>query len=110
MQDVSAGLITFFNTPKYRYNLGLSNIDFYKGFGFNINYRWQDKINWQGTFGSGEVPSYGTTDAMLSYKFTEIKSLFKIGATNIGNKYYRSAFGNPQVGGLYYVSFAYNVF
>lgn len=110
LKDVPAGLITFFNTPKYRYNLGASNVDFYKGFGFNINYRWQDKVNWQGTFGSGEVPSYGTTDAMLSYKFSEIKSLFKIGATNIGNKYYRSAFGNPQVGGLYYVAFAYNVF
>ena len=110
LKDVPAGLITFFNTPKFRYNLGLSNVDFYKGFGFNINYRWQDKLNWQGTFGTGDVPAYGTTDAMLSYKFTEIKSLFKIGATNIGNKYYRSAFGNPQVGGLYYVSFAYNVF
>ena len=36
--------------------------------------------------------------------------MFKIGATNLWNKYYRSAFGNPQVGGLYYVSFAYNVF
>ena len=110
LQDVPAGLITFFNTPKYRSNIGLSNIDFYKGFGFNINYRWQDEINWQGTFGSGEVPAYSTTDAMLSYNFTEIRSMFKIGATNIGNKYYRSAFGNPQIGGLYYVSFAYNVF
>ncbi|MCY7420763.1 MAG: TonB-dependent receptor [Chitinophagaceae bacterium] len=110
LQDVPTGLITFFNAPKYRYNLGLSNVDFYKGFGFNVNYRWQDKINWEGTFGSGEVPSYGTADAMLSYKFTEIKSMFKIGATNLGNKYYRSAFGNPQVGGLYYVGFAYNVF
>ncbi len=110
LRDVPPGLITFFNTPKVRYNLGFNNSDFHKGFGFNLNYRWQDKVNWEGTFGSGEVPSYGTLDAMLSYKITDIKSMFKLGATNLWNKYYRSAFGNPQVGGLYYVSFAYNVF
>lgn len=110
LRDVPPGLITFFNTPKIRYNLGFSNSDFHKGFGFNLNYRWQDKLNWEGTFGSGEVPAYGTLDAMLSYKITDIRSMFKLGATNLWNKYYRSAFGNPQVGGLYYVSFAYNVF
>ena len=110
LQDLPSGFISFFNTPKYRYNLGFSNSEAYKGWGFNINYRWQDKVNWEGTFGSGEVPSYGTVDAMLSYKVTNIKSLIKIGATNLWNNYYRSAFGNPQVGGLYYVGFAYNVF
>ncbi len=110
LQDVPSNLITFFNTPEHRFNLGLGNADFYKGWGFNMNYRWQEKMNWEGTFGTGEVPSYGTVDAMLSHKITPIKSLVKIGATNLFNKYYRSAFGNPQVGGLYYVSFAYNVF
>jgi hypothetical protein len=39
----------------------------YKGVGFNVTYRWQDKINWEGTFGSGEVPAFGTADVMLSY-------------------------------------------
>jgi outer membrane receptor protein involved in Fe transport len=110
LKDVPAGLVTFFNTPEFRFNLGLSNSDVYKGWGFNINYRWQDKINWEGTFGTGEVPAYGTLDGMISYKFKAIKSLLKIGATNFSNKYYRTSFGNPQVGGLYYVSFGYNVF
>ena len=110
LRDVPSGLVTFFNTPKYRTNIGFSNTDVYKGFGFNVIYRWQDKIYWEGTFGSGEVPDYETVDAMISYKFSKIKSLGKIGATNILNKYYRSAFGNPDIGGLYYISFAFNVF
>lgn len=110
LKDVPAGLVTFFNTPEIRYNLGLSSNDVYKGWGFNVNYRWQDKINWEGTFGSGEVPAYGTLDGMISYKFKAINSLLKIGATNFVNKYYRTSFGNPEVGGLYYVSFGYNVF
>jgi len=36
--------------------------------------------------------------------------LLKLGGTNITNHYYRSAFGNPYIGALYYVSIGYNVF
>ena len=110
LKNTPAGLVTFFNTPKFRYNIGLSSNDVYKGWGFNLNYRHQTKVNWEGTFGTGEVPSYGTLDGMISYKFKAINSLLKIGSTNFANKYYRTSFGNPEVGGLYYVSFGYNIF
>jgi outer membrane receptor protein involved in Fe transport len=109
LQNVPAGLVIYFNAPKYRFNIGLSNSNVYKGIGFTVNYRWQDKINWEGTFAAGEVPAYGTLDVMLGYKLPKIKSLFKLGATNVLNKYYRSSFGNPSIGGLYYASFAYNI-
>lgn len=110
LNDVPAGLVTFFNTPKFRFNLGLSSSDVYNGWGFSVNYRHQNKMNWEGTFGTGEVPAYGSLDGMISYKIKAINSLLKFGATNLFNKYYRTSFGNPQVGGLYYVSFGYNVF
>ena len=108
LRDVQAGLVTFFNTPALRYNFGLSNSNVVKNFGFSMIYRWQDKIDWEGTFGTGEVPAYGTWDGMISYK-TKNKGLYKVGGINIWNKYYRSAFGNPQVGGMYYVSYTYNL-
>lgn len=110
LRDVPSGLITYFNTPAYRFNFSFSNSNVFKGIGFNINYRWQDKIDWEGTFGTGEVPPYGILDAMLSFRLIPAKSLVKIGATNVLNKYYRSAFGNPLVGGLYYISIGYNIF
>lgn len=110
LKDLEPGFTSFFNTPKLRYNIGVGNENVYKNFGFNVMMRWQDKVNWEGTFGSGEIPAYTTVDAQISYKMPEIKSMFKVGGTNILNKYYRSAFGNPKVGGLYYVSFAYNIF
>lgn len=109
LKDVPDGLVTFFNAPKYRFNLGVGNPNLFRGIGFSINYRWQDKINWEGTFASGEVPAYSTLDAMIGLKLPKIKSMFKIGSTNLLNKYYRSSFGNPEVGGLYYASFGYNV-
>jgi outer membrane receptor protein involved in Fe transport len=110
LQDVTPGLVTFFNAPPLRYNFGFSNPKFYKNWGFNVQYRWQDAVNWEGTFGSGVVPSFGVWDGQINYRFPETKNMLKIGASNIWNKYYRSAFGNPQVGGMYYVSFGYNVF
>ena len=56
------------------------------------------------------MPGYNTLDGQVSYKFPAIKSIVKVGGTNLLNKYYRTGWGNPSIGGLYYVSFAYNVF
>ena len=109
LHDIPAGFISFFNTPKVRYNIGLSNDKLYKNVGFNILWRWQDEVLWQGTFGTGPIPSYGTLDAQVTCKLKNSKSQIKIGASNLLNKYYRSAFGNPDVGGLYYVGFGHNL-
>lgn len=109
LRNVKEGLITFFNTPKLRFNLGLGNADVVSGFGFNMVYRWQDNINWEGTFGSGDIPSFGVMDAAISYKLPKTKHQIKIGGQNLFNNYYRNAFGNPYVGGLYYISLGYNV-
>lgn len=110
LNDAPKDFVTFFNTPKYRYNLGFANSNFYKGLGFNIIYKWQDKVFWEGTFGTGEIPSFGTVDMQVSYKIGKTNHLIKLGANNLFNNYYRNAFGNPYVGGLYYISFGYNVF
>jgi outer membrane receptor protein involved in Fe transport len=109
LNDVPEGFFAFFNTPKVRYNVGLSNERLYKNVGFNIIWRWQDELLWQGTFGTGTIPAYGTLDAQVGWRISNSKCQLKIGASNLLNKYYRSAFGNPEVGGLYYVSLGYNL-
>lgn len=110
--DLPTNFVSYFNTSKYRANLTLANTGFGKNgrYGFNVVYRTTSNFNYEGTFGTGEMPGYKTIDAQVSYKFPAIKSVFKIGGTNILNKYYRTGWGNPSIGGLYYVSFAYNVF
>lgn len=109
LNNVPAGFVAFFNTPKVRYNIGLSNDRLYKNIGFNIVWRWQDELLWEGTFGTGTIPRYGTLDAQVTWRMPNSKTQFKLGASNLLNKYYRSAFGNPEVGGLYYVSIGYNL-
>ena len=83
---------------------------FQKRLGFNVTWRWQDDVNYEGDFATGFVPAYQTVDGQLSYKFPEQKVLLKIGATNLLNQYYRDGFGNATIGGVYYVSIGYNLF
>ncbi len=101
-----------FNTPKYRTNIAFGNtgIGLKKQFGFNVVYKWQDDFFYVGDFTNGKIEEIQTIDAQISYKLPATKSLIKIGANNLLNEYYRNAAGNPSIGGLYYISFGYNVF
>jgi outer membrane receptor for ferrienterochelin and colicin len=109
---VPNGYITFFNTPKYRTNMTFGNngIGAKKLVGFNVVYRWQTEFDYQSDLGNGTVPAYQTMDAQISYRFPTIRSAVRIGASNLFNQYYITALANPSIGGLYYVSFGYNIF
>lgn len=103
---------TYWNTPNFRFNVGLTNSGFghQDRWGFGVVYRWQNSYNTESDFRQGPVPSFGTLDAQVSYKLLDIRSMIKLGATNLTNHYYISQYGNPAIGGVYYISYAYNVF
>ncbi len=109
--DVPSGFQSFFNTPKYRLNTGFANAGLGKNkrVGFNVVLRWQDAFNWDGELANGSLKAFSTVDAQVNYKFPGIKSMIKIGGTNILNQYYQNAYGNPKIGGLYYASLGYNI-
>jgi outer membrane receptor protein involved in Fe transport len=109
LKDLEPGFVSFFNAPEFRYNIGLRNENAYHNIGFNVVVKWQDNNYYEGTFVSGTLPSFATVDAQISYRPPKTKSLFRVGGTNLGNNYYRTGFGSPYVGGLYYVSYGYNL-
>lgn len=110
LRDLEPGLISFFNAPEYRWNIGLRNDNVWKNIGFNVIVKWQDHNYYEGTFATGTLPSFTWVDAQVSYRMPKVKSIIRVGGTNIGNSYYRTGFGSPYVGGLYYVSYGYNLF
>jgi iron complex outermembrane recepter protein len=104
-----AGFRSQFNTPKYRTNISLSNRKIGNTkLGFNVVYRWQDSFIWQNTFGDGVIPMIHTFDAQVSYTLTQLKTIVKLGGTNLSNQYYVQSFGTAQIGGLYYVSILFD--
>ena len=106
--DTPANFDNNFNTPEWRFNAGVGNREVVKNVGFNVQYRWQDEFLWNSTFAAGIVPSYATFDAQVNLKIPSVKTMLKLGGSNILNKYYVTSFGNPQVGAIYYVGLTYN--
>ncbi|NOT51114.1 MAG: TonB-dependent receptor plug domain-containing protein [Chitinophagaceae bacterium] len=109
LRDVPAGSVTYFNAPKYRYNIGLRNENVCHNIGFNVVAKWQDNNYYEGTFATGTLPYFTWVDAQISYKPANTKSTFRVGGTNLGNNYYRTGYGSPYVGGLYYISYGFNL-
>jgi hypothetical protein len=112
LRDVPSNFIASFNSPQYKANASVGNSGFgpKRRMGFNIAYRWQDEFYFEGDLANGTLPAVQTLDAQFSYKLPKTKSIVKIGANNLLNQYYYNGVGNSFVGGLYYVSFAYNVY
>ncbi len=113
LKDVPATFVAYFNAPKYKANVNVGNSGFgpAKRLGFNVAYRYQGAFLYQGDFATGNLPVVHTLDAQVSLKLPKAnKSVIKLGATNLLNQYYYNAIGNSQIGGLYYVSFGYNIY
>ncbi|GAB2777553.1 TonB-dependent receptor [Actinomadura fibrosa] len=101
---------TNFNTPQHKVKLSFGNTDVFDNFGFKVNYRWSDAFFWQATFADGKVPAYSVVDAQVSYKIPAIKSILKVGGTNIGGDEYYTAYGTGHIGQQYYVGLTFNNF
>lgn len=111
--DKSDGSTAFragFNTPENKFSVGIGNRKVTDNLGFNLNFRWQEEFLWQSDFGEWNVPEYGLLDAQVSYKVPLIKTIIKVGGTNIAGKDYRTNLGGPFVGQQYYISLTFDEF
>ena len=99
-----------FNTPENKFNIGIGNRKVIKNLGFNINFRWQEGFLWQSTYGVWNVPEFGVLDAQVNYKVSALKTMIKVGATNLGGGDYRTNLGSPFVGQQYYISLTFDEF
>ena len=107
-----------FNTPTHKFNVGvnatrLSNENpFLKNVGFGANYRWVKGYTYlEDRAGVAiNIPTFGTLDAQVSYRVPRIKTIFKLGGTNLMNNYYREVYAGPFVGGMYYFQITFDQF
>jgi len=100
-----------FNTPEHKMNLSFGNRKVTDNFGFNVNMRWQSEFEWQSSFtipANGKVPTYTTVDAQLSYRIPSMKSVVKVGGSNLLNTWYFQSLGGPNIGAIYYISLTFD--
>ncbi|MDH5366983.1 MAG: TonB-dependent receptor [Cyclobacteriaceae bacterium] len=104
------GFVSEYNTPAHKYNITFGNRRLTKNLGFNIAYRWQDAFLWQSSFAQGMVDEFETLDVQVSYKLESLKSMLKLGGSNILGKTYNTSLGGPNIGTIYYVSVTFDQF
>ncbi|MEI7582418.1 carboxypeptidase-like regulatory domain-containing protein [Runella sp.] len=109
-----------FNTPTNRYNVNFGKrISSGNKIGFNIALKQQDAFLWESNFvvpttagvslfSNTQVPAITNLDAQVSYKMSSLKSILKVGGTNLFGKPYFQAYGSPSIGSMYYVSLTFD--
>jgi len=97
-----------FNTPEHKTNISFGNRKVYKNLGFNVTYRYQTAFRWESTFALGDVPEIHNVDAQVSYKVSSLKSILKLGGSNVFNNRYIHNFGGPTIGAIYYLSITFD--
>jgi hypothetical protein len=93
-----------FNTPKHRVKATIGNDKLFPNFGFNISGRWNSEYLWQSTMVDGMISSATVVDAQINYGLPKMKSVIKLGATNLGGKEYTQVLGAGSIGHQYFVS------
>jgi outer membrane receptor protein involved in Fe transport len=103
--------VAAFNTPRFKTNVTIGHRNIAPNLGVNVAWHWQESFQWVGSFNAlipGTVPAYHLLDAQVNYRVPSLKTVVKLGATNLTNQYVVQSYGSPAVGGLYYVSLVFN--
>ncbi len=110
--DEDDPIIPAFNTPRFKYNLGITGRDFkLKGkstWGFGVNYKWVQSFVFEGSpqF-TGNVPEYDLLDAQVNAIIEPLNLTVKLGGSNLLRNIHIEAYGGPAVGRMLYGSLIY---
>lgn len=106
-------IIPAFNTPKHKYNVGVSGRDIPMNgkntLGFNINYKWIQGFLFEGSpqF-TGDIPDYDLLDVQVTYGLPSQNIFLKIGASNALNNKQFQTYGGPRIGRMAYITLTYD--
>ncbi|WP_396157777.1 TonB-dependent receptor [Flavobacterium sp.] len=107
-QAKDPSFIPSFNTPKHRVKASLGNQNLFKNFGFNTNVRYNSEYLWQASFADGMVPENVVFDAQINYAIPTLKSVLKVGATNLFGEDYIQVIGAGAIGQQWFASITIN--
>lgn len=108
LKNNGATVLSGFNTPKHKFNVGVTANRVVGGLGFNANFKWVTGYEWQSPFADGFVPSFHTLDMQIYYEIDKAYSTIRIGGSNIYNNKHIEAVGSPKIGALYYVGWSFD--
>jgi iron complex outermembrane recepter protein len=108
ISNIGENFLNDFNTPEHKTNITFGNRKLTNNLGFGVTYRYQTAFRWESSFAQGLVPEIHTFDAQVSYKLKDLKSIVKLGGSNLFNQRYTYNFGGPMMGAIYYISITFD--
>lgn len=111
--DVQDNIVPAFNTPKNKYNVGISARDIpvngRNTLGFNVNYKWIQGFIFEGSpqF-TGLIPDYDLVDVQVNYNLPKQNLTVKAGASNALNNKQFQTYGGPRIGRMAYLTITYD--
>lgn len=108
LKNQGATILSGFNTPKHKFNIGINGSRVVGGLGFSANFKWVTSYKWQSPFADGTVPSFHVLDLQLYYEIDKAYSTVRIGGSNIYNNKHIEAVGAPLIGALYYLGWTFD--
>ena len=99
---------TEFNSPEHRIKATFGNTNVFQNIGFNTSVKWNSEFGWNDAFGSIDVPSFTIIDAQVNYTIPSLKSVIRIGGTNLTGEEYYDGIATGFIGSLYYVGVTIN--
>ncbi|MFK7946471.1 MAG: TonB-dependent receptor [Saprospiraceae bacterium] len=106
--DANPDLVPGFNMPKHRFGVGLTNNNIFGGFGFSVRYNYSGSYEWRSPFGNGTIDAYNTLNAQVTYQVPNSKVALKFGGNNMLGTEYRTSFGTPNIGSIFYFTIVFD--
>ncbi|SHJ35892.1 TonB-dependent Receptor Plug Domain [Hymenobacter daecheongensis DSM 21074] len=108
-KDLPEGFQAFFNTPRHKYNFGLSGLALSRKLGYTVNYRWTDSFIYESTFATGRVAAYHTIDAQAGYNITALRTTLQAGVSNLLDAGNVQTYGSAGIGRMGYVGLLFDI-
>ncbi|MCF6306757.1 MAG: TonB-dependent receptor [Flavobacteriaceae bacterium] len=107
-QASDPGFQAGFNTPNHQVKLSIGNPELFKSFGFNVDGRYKGEYLWQSSLANAVMPEIFVLDAQINYSIPSLRSMIKVGGTNLTGNEFQSAVGTGNIGSQYYISWTFN--
>ncbi|GAA4017107.1 TonB-dependent receptor [Hymenobacter fastidiosus] len=108
-EDLPESFQTFFNTPRHKYNFGLTGLALSRKLGYTVNYRWTDSYLYESTFATGRLAAYHTVDAQAGYNITKLRTTLQAGVSNLFDSGNVQTYGSAGIGRLGYIGLLFDV-
>ena len=107
--DFQPGKLSFFNTPRNKFNLGVDGQLFERLLSYNVNFRRVDSYEFESTFATGTIPVAQVVDAQFGYTVPKLHTTVQVGGTNLFDSTNFQVYGAPSQSRIVYAGLLFDI-